>query len=57
VSTESESEAIALLEEALHIRQNGERAPGHTENWRDWDVKAERFLRAHQGTDEGAGAA
>ena len=35
----------ALLEEALFIRQNGERAPGGSENWRDWDLKAETLLR------------
>ena len=37
--------AIGLLEEALHLRQNGERAPGGSETWRDWDRRAERFLR------------
>jgi hypothetical protein len=38
--------AVKLLEEALFIRQNGERAPGGNENWRDWDLKAEWFLRS-----------
>jgi histidine triad (HIT) family protein len=38
--------AIVLLEEALFLRMNGERAPGGNENWRDWDDKAERFLRS-----------
>ncbi len=37
--------AVALLEEALHLRMNGEYAPGGSENWHDWDSKAERFLR------------
>lgn len=40
-----EDTAIRLLEEALHLRRNGERAPGGNETWRDWDRKAERFLR------------
>lgn len=39
------SPAIALLEEALFLRMNGEYAPGHTENWHDWDRNAETFLR------------
>jgi len=38
--------AIRLLEEALHLRQNGERAPGGDETWRDWERKAEECLRA-----------
>lgn len=42
----ADDEAVRLLEEALHLRQNGERAPGGTETWRDWDRAAERFLRA-----------
>lgn len=42
----ADGEAIRLLEEALHLRANGERAPGGNETWRDWDRKAERFLRA-----------
>lgn len=41
-----EQEALRLLEEALHIRMHGERAPGGTENWADWDTKAETFLRS-----------
>lgn len=40
-----EEEAINLLEEALFLRMNGEYAPGGTENWPDWDRKAETFLR------------
>ena len=39
------SEAIRLLEEALHLRMNGEYAPGGKENWHDWDRKTEIFLR------------
>jgi hypothetical protein len=41
-----EQEAVRLLEEALHIRTNGERAPGGTENWHDWDRQAEASLRS-----------
>lgn len=37
--------AIQLLEEALHLRRNGERAPGGTETWRDWERRAGEFLR------------
>lgn len=36
-----------LLEEALHICQNGEYAPGGTENWHSWAVKAETYLRGN----------
>ncbi len=38
-------QAVALLEEALHLRMNGERAPGGNETWADWDKKAELYLR------------
>lgn len=37
--------AVELLEEALHLRMNGERAPGGNESWDEWDCKAEAFLR------------
>jgi hypothetical protein len=37
--------AVRLLEEAFHLRMNGERAPGGNETWRDWDRKCETFLR------------
>jgi hypothetical protein len=40
------SEALALLKEAFHICQNGERAPGGNENWRDWERKTETYLRS-----------
>jgi hypothetical protein len=33
-----------LVEEALHLLQNGKYAPGGTENWRDWERKAEAYL-------------
>jgi hypothetical protein len=38
--------AIRLLEEALHLRMNGERAPGGTETWQDWERRAETYLRS-----------
>lgn len=39
--------AIALLEDALFLRMNGERPPGHEEaTWRAWEPKAETFLRS-----------
>lgn len=38
-------EAIELLKEALHLRMHGENAPGGSENWSDWERKAESFLR------------
>jgi hypothetical protein len=37
--------AVRLLEEALHLRMNGERAPGGNETWRDWERRAEKALR------------
>jgi hypothetical protein len=50
-SAETPPAARRLLEEALHLRMNGERAPGGNETWREWDRRAEMFLRAmsHQG--------
>ena len=38
--------AVRLLEEALHLLVNGERAPGGDETWSDWGRKTEAFLRA-----------
>jgi hypothetical protein len=35
-----------LAEEAMFLRQNGERPPGGVENWRDWDARAEALLRS-----------
>jgi hypothetical protein len=46
ISLRQRDQAIELLEEALHIRQNGENAPGGNENWRDWEYKTEGFLRS-----------
>ena len=37
--------AVRLLEAALHLRMNGERAPGGNETWRDWERRVELFLR------------
>jgi hypothetical protein len=41
----SMAEAVRLLEYALHLRMHGERAPGGNETWREFDVRAEAFLR------------
>jgi hypothetical protein len=39
--------AVALLEEALFLRANGERPPGSPDaTWRKWDLEAEVFLRS-----------
>ena len=39
--------AVALLEDALFLRMNGERPPGHSEaTWRKWEREAEVFLRS-----------
>jgi hypothetical protein len=43
--------AVDLLRKALRLRMNGERAPGGSETWRDWDLQAEAYLR---GFGEGA---
>lgn len=37
--------AIELLAYALHLRQNGERAPGGDETWAEFDRRAEELLR------------
>lgn len=37
---------VRLLEEALHLCQHGERAPGGDETWRNWQRKTELYLRA-----------
>ena len=43
----SESPAIELLKDALFLRMNGERPPGHSEaTWRKWEREAEVFLRS-----------
>lgn len=47
-------EVRALLEEALFLCQNGERAPGGRENWRDWGTKAELALRGLPATSQAA---
>ena len=43
---DDEDTAIRLLEEALHLLTNGERAPGGNETWAGWHREAETFLRA-----------
>jgi hypothetical protein len=39
-------QATKLLNYALTIRMYGERAPGGDENWREWDMRTEVFLRS-----------
>jgi hypothetical protein len=39
--------ARKLLEYAYHLRVHGERAPGGTETWAEFDRRVEAFLRAH----------
>lgn len=46
------TEAVTLLRQALHLRTHGERAPGGTETWAEWDRRAETLLRGvdrHEG--------
>jgi hypothetical protein len=41
-----------LAEDALFLRQNGERAPGGHETWGEWEARAEQVLRStYPGTD------
>ena len=43
----AESPAVTLLEDALFLRMNGERPPGHSEaTWRKWEREAEVLLRS-----------
>lgn len=42
--------AEALLLDALHLRQHGERAPGGTESWPGWTAAAEAHLRGPGGS-------
>lgn len=42
---EAETEARRLVEQALHLAQNGERAPGGNETWAVWARRAEAWLR------------
>jgi hypothetical protein len=42
-----------LLQDALFLRQNGERPPGGNENWHDWDARAEVLLRSTLPPEEG----
>jgi hypothetical protein len=53
----AESPAVKLLEEALFLRTNGEYAPGGTNNWHDWDSRAEVFLRGLLPPEAGDSAA
>jgi hypothetical protein len=43
--------AIELLRYALHLRMSGERAPGGTETWREFDQRTETLLRAIDGQE------
>jgi hypothetical protein len=45
----ADDEAIRLLERVLHLRQNGERAPGGDETWPPLDRDIEAFLRRARG--------
>lgn len=47
--------ANELLEEAMHLAMNGERAPGGNETWREWFRKTEAYLRSlmDEGGDDG----
>ena len=42
-------EAVKLLERVLHLRMNGERAPGGNETWQDSDRDVEAYLRKAHG--------
>ena len=44
----ADDEAIRLLAEALQLRMNGERAPGCTETWADWERRTEAWLRTER---------
>ncbi len=50
-------QAVRLLDDALFLRMNGERPPGapldpRAETWRDWEHRAELFLRSRQPAGE-----
>jgi hypothetical protein len=53
-NTKTSDRAITLLKEALHIRQNGQYAPGGKENWHEWDLQAEYYLRGLIGETQNA---
>lgn len=38
-------EPLTLVKYALHLRMYGENAPGGTETWKEFDRRAEEFLR------------
>lgn len=42
----AEFDPVALVREALHLRQYGENAPGGTETWAEWDRKATNWAYA-----------
>jgi hypothetical protein len=43
-----DGEGRRLLEYALHLRMNGERAPGGNETWAEFDRRCEAYLRHMQ---------
>jgi hypothetical protein len=49
VQRSERDEAVALLERVLHLRRNGERAPGGTETWQPLDLDIEAFLQGTLG--------
>lgn len=53
VRWEAQSAAVALVQYALHLRMHGERAPGGTETWAEFDRRAEEFLRSLPGGWDG----
>ena len=36
---------VKLVEDAMHLVMNGERAPGGDETWSEWYSRAEKTLR------------
>ena len=50
------ADATRLLEFAMHLRSYGERAPGGSETWQEFDRAAEVFLRSLGGLKVSSGA-
>jgi hypothetical protein len=46
VQRSERGQALKLLEAALFLRMNGQRAPGGNETWGAWERRVESFLRA-----------
>jgi len=47
--TDERNRLLVLIRDAMTIRMYGQRAPGSTENWADWDRAAETELRGLDG--------